>query len=429
MDSKRLEGDKISMQLMVNDYKVHADQLQELVCEEDAAFNIDIGRSKDSKHMLISHQSKTSSEVSVFSLSDHSHMPPSPSPSPSPSSHLSSSQAYSSNGLHLRRNPITLMKRQKDLKYYVDHSDGFFYIATNGLENSSSSAQHNPSLDPNPDPKPTPSIGPMPPSSPSLTASSTSSTILNHKNVSKDLQIIRRESTYISQNKVDKIAHNSDSSFHNWDLIYGNLDGCRSISDFDIFRNKLVVYGRSDGFPSVHVVNLTTPMLTPSSTVDLTPLIREAVGTSEFKIYVGVNAAYDTTHAKFSISHTLLPSKQFSIDLKTGLLSTPKTLKKNKPLKGVRELNWNKQYILKNSMKYRMINRTVLSRDGGEVPMTVVFNDHNGTIDEPLHTPNATVLVGYGAYGMSAPVEYDPQLFALLERGIMNAHMYDEYKV
>jgi protease II len=35
--------DKIRMQPLINDYKVYGDQLQELVCEDDVAFNIDIG--------------------------------------------------------------------------------------------------------------------------------------------------------------------------------------------------------------------------------------------------------------------------------------------------------------------------------------------------------------------------------------------------
>jgi hypothetical protein len=47
-----------------------------------------------------------------------------------------------------------------------------------------------------------------------------------------------------------------------------------------------------------------------------------------------------------------------------------------------------------------------------------LYKYKDGTIAEPPSIPNATVLVGYGAYGVSTPVEYDPQLFALLERGI-----------
>lgn len=122
----------------------------------------------------------------------------------------------------------------------------------------------------------------------------------------------------------------------------------------------------------------------------------KVVGSSVFKIEVGVNAAYDATHAKFSISHTLLPPKKFSIDLKTELLSTSSTDKKKpKPLMGLRERNWNKQYVHKNSGKYSTINRSILSADGTtKVPITVVFNNQNATIESPLNTPSPLVLIG-----------------------------------
>jgi hypothetical protein len=71
----------------------------------------------------------------------------------------------------------------------------------------------------------------------------------NHENISKDLQIMRRKSTFLSQNKEYENPKNSVNSlylFQDWDLIYGNLNGHRSINDFDIFRDKLVVYGRSE---------------------------------------------------------------------------------------------------------------------------------------------------------------------------------------
>ena len=62
--------------------------------------------------------------------------------------------------------------------------------------------------------------------------------------------------------------------------------------------------------------------------------------------------------------------------------------------------------------KYRMTTETVNSSDGTEVLLTIVH-----PVGGKLPDPRPFVLVGYGAYGISVSLEYDPQVLALLERG------------
>ena len=131
----------------------------------------------------------------------------------------------------------------------------------------------------------------------------------------------------------------------------------------------------------------------------------------------------------------------FSVDLKTGILR-----KVQEPLlRGERK----DDTIGKLSSKYSLVTEHANS-NGTMIPITIVFNNNtcndNGTLRTQTPTtsksipntdPNASqtprspqtptsnltpnpgpmVLIGYGAYGVSVPVEYDAQVFTLLERG------------
>ena len=89
--------------------------MKEILFEDNKAFNVDVRRSKDDKYVIISSHSKTSSQVAVapvplsLSLID---------PTPTPT--------------HSAFNGFTIiLQRQVGLKYYVDHCNESFYVATN----------------------------------------------------------------------------------------------------------------------------------------------------------------------------------------------------------------------------------------------------------------------------------------------------------
>ena len=137
----------------------------------------------------------------------------------------------------------------------------------------------------------------------------------------------------------------------------------------------------------------------------------------------------------------------FAVDLKSGvprkIVETPgRGKKKVDPIKKVLE-------------KYSIITETAVSDDGTELPVTIVFKKclskgitHIPTakpvptqvpipidsdcssahvsaeIERPETVPGPLVLIGYGSYGVSIPVGFDPQIIALLERGFTVAYAH-----
>lgn len=344
--------DRIIEETLVRDFIVPKDMLHDVVTETDTAFNIDIGRSKDDKYIIISHQSKLSSEVSLISIP------------------VTINVRKGKENFSTALQPVVLTTRQRGLKYYVDHAKGYFIVATN---------------------KPYQPLSTSPSSSSSSTSTSSSSSRLNDVRISArnnerrykkdsdsdtfgdndsnsntdidsdgdgDLWIIRcssmialkplertTPSSPLRRGRSDRRPH----PFVDWDIIYPKATGfCPEeasdenssrnknrnfrniISDFDIFKDKLVVYGRANGFSSVHMVDLkksiepkrsrsgsksvveSGPGSVSLAVTDFTPFIRNAVGSNIFQIIPGANGTFDTSEVKFSITGPLLPGSDYS---------------------------------------------------------------------------------------------------------------------
>jgi hypothetical protein len=426
---------KTENQITLRNKVVDREDLEEIVYEQDASYNVDIGRSKDDEYIIISKQSKSTSEISVIPVTFKRN--PNPNPNPKPNSNPNSDPNHDLDPkLNLnpksnlkpipcpnpnRIDPVLLFRKQLGVKYYADHSDGYFYIATN---------KSSPNPDPKPGPNAGPNLSPNPSSNPSTNPSTNPSpnSIKNYPDnfnsspdnpypnqMSQDLKIVRLDSSKMYK---DSIPNPNTSSYpsltipdlNNWCQIYPNPisdhDSINlhptsnpnsipysdpnsnpntkpipnfnpnskhinhiSISDFDIFQNRLIVYGRCNGRPSVHTVSLISddnckdirdcngiidnndddsndddsnddnrkandekknviasilrqesvlePELEPELGIgfgmnetlitDLTPMIVSAIGSNTFQINVGVNAGYDASHCYFSVSNPLTP--------------------------------------------------------------------------------------------------------------------------
>lgn len=234
--------------------------------EDDVAYNIDVGRSKDDKFVIISSHSKVSSEVSII-------------PIPAPL-----------DGLYSFARPLTIRSRQRGLKYYVDHCGHYFYVATNKPR---SHGEQETMISP----------------------------VLPELGVSSDLSIIRCASSTVIEYSI-----NNETSFRSWTSVYPpkihdtNNEASKSsvvVNDFDIFLEKMVVYGRVDGFPSVRILDLARQLFSADMTredipvVDLTQQIRDVVGSKMFFIRVGMNS-FDSSAALFSVSNPIMPGKLYS---------------------------------------------------------------------------------------------------------------------
>lgn len=256
--------DKNSEKAFMRIFALETAHIKEILSEDDVAFNVDIRRSKDDKYVIISSHSKTSSEVAVA---------PVPLPLIDPTN-------IASNGF------TTILQRQKELKYYVDHCDGMFYVAANLP------------------------YGPIPPLSctPPLHYSDELRT---------DLSIIRYPSArlkeFVSQSCSDG---KRQSNFNGWETVFLTLiDRSKpkhenvSIRDFDIFQNKIVIYGRSGGYPTVRILDLhsSAAFRGDSHVEDLTAAVKTAVGSDMFSMRADVGTALDSDRAHFTVSNPLVP--------------------------------------------------------------------------------------------------------------------------
>ena len=266
--------------------------MKEIFYEDNKAFNVDVRRSKDDKYVIISSHSKTSSQVAVapvplsLSLID-------PTPTPTHS-------ACALNGF------TTILHRQVGLKYYVDHCNESFYVATN-----MPSGAH--------------------PSTPPLDHLD-----MDERAGTGDLSLIRYPSAQLSEfSAPNGINGSRPSSFNGWEILFPNSvdrvnrkhGGDVSMRDFDIFQNKIVIYGTREGYPTVQMLDL-SPLSESSeyrgrgkhddndndndndnrvSVMDLTSSIRADVGSDMFSVRSEVETDINSDTSHFTVSSPLVP--------------------------------------------------------------------------------------------------------------------------
>ena len=259
--------------------------MKEIFYEDNKAFNVDVRRSKDDKYVIISSHSKTSSQVAVapvplsLSLID-------PTPTPTHSAF---------NGF------TTILQRQVGLKYYVDHCNESFYVATNMLRGAHSSTAPLHHLDE------------------------------DERAGTGDLLLIRYPSAQLSKfSAPNGINGSRPSNFNGWEILFPNSadgvngnhgGGAVSMRDFDIFQNKIVIYGTRKGYPTVQMLDL-SPLSghrgqndndndngsrMRGSVMDLTTLIRADVGSDMFSVRTEVETDIHSDTSHFTVSSPLVP--------------------------------------------------------------------------------------------------------------------------
>lgn len=211
--------------------------------------------------------------------------------------------------------------REHGLEYYVDHHDDTFYILTNGD---------------------------------------------NAKNF--------------------KLVQASDSSIakEDWkDLIV--LKPTDKIEDVDLFKNNVVIYGRSDGLPVILCHDLHTK---ETHTVQLPEKF--------CVLHPGTNLDFDTDTFRFSITSPFTHESTYDYNMTTRILQPVRvqTVKKF------------------DRSKYACTQVHVKSHDNKEIPVTLI---HNKNIE--LNGRNPVLMRSYGAYGTSTEIDFRVENFPLIERG------------
>jgi oligopeptidase B len=162
------------------------------------------------------------------------------------------------------------------------------------------------------------------------------------------------------------------------------------LDDTDFFRNFLVLYQRANGLPQIRVTDLRNG---DSKRIEFPE--------PAYAAYAYVNRVYDTTEFRYGYQSPITPPSVFSYDMEKGT----STLLKQKEVPGGYDRT-----------KYTVEQIYAPAADGVKIPISVMYA--KGTkLDgkEPLY------LYGYGSYGISIDMFFNPNIFSLVDRGVVTA--------
>jgi oligopeptidase B len=162
------------------------------------------------------------------------------------------------------------------------------------------------------------------------------------------------------------------------------------LTDTDFFKNYYVLYEREHGLPQITVTDLhsgkSRRMEFPEAAYDV----------SDYS-----NRQYDTDHFRYSYDSFITPESVFDYNMQTGASS----LLKRKEVLGGYDRNL---YVVERLF--------ATAEDSTKIPISLVRLkgaklDHHG----------ALYLYGYGSYGLSRDINFNPNLFSLVDRGVVVA--------
>jgi oligopeptidase B len=158
------------------------------------------------------------------------------------------------------------------------------------------------------------------------------------------------------------------------------------LDNIDIFKNFCVLYERESGLPQIRVIDLR------NGQSNRIPFPEPA-----YAAYAYINRVYDTTDLRYGYQSPITPASIFSYNMETGA----STLVKQKEVPG----GYNRE-------KYQVEQIYAVASDGVKIPMSVLHMKGaklDGT--DPIY------LYGYGSYGISIDMFFNPNIFSIVDRG------------
>jgi oligopeptidase B len=161
------------------------------------------------------------------------------------------------------------------------------------------------------------------------------------------------------------------------------------ISDYEVFRNHLVMYERRDALRPIRIRDLRTGAEHTLSFAD-----------SVYSAFRGSNPDHDTDTLRFTYSSFVTPTTIYAYQMDTRRRTVVKrdSVAGHDPSRYATERTWAR------------------APDGALVPVSLVYRRplaRDGT--RPL------LLYAYGAYSFSTDAQFDSRLFSLLDRGVVCA--------
>ncbi len=162
------------------------------------------------------------------------------------------------------------------------------------------------------------------------------------------------------------------------------------LDDADFFKNFCVLYERESGLPQIRVIDLRNGKSQ-----------RIAFPEPAYAAYSYVNRVYDTTEFRYGYQSPITPASVFAYDMEKGT----SVLLKQKEVPGGYD-----------AKKYQVEQIYAVAADGVKIPISVLHlkgAKPDGT--------GALYLYGYGSYGVSIDVFFNPNIFSMVDRGVVTA--------
>lgn len=162
------------------------------------------------------------------------------------------------------------------------------------------------------------------------------------------------------------------------------------LDDTDFFRNYYITYERENGLPQISVADL------QSGKSHRIPFPEPAYVSTPY-----VNREYDTTKFRYSYQSFVTPQSVYEYDMASGA----STLLKQKEVPGGYDRT-----------RYQVEQLYAPASDGARIPISVVYLK-----GKKLDGASPLYLYGYGSYGISVDVNFNSNLFSLVDRGLVYA--------
>jgi len=181
----------------------------------------------------------------------------------------------------------------------------------------------------------------------------------------------------------------SDPHSQNWQEVVQHQSSVM-IDDTDFFKNYYVLYERENGLPQIRVTNLVTGQ---SRRIEFPE--------AAYLTFAYINREYDTAKLRYSYQSFITPQSIFEYDMEKGT----STLLKQKEVPGGYDRT-----------RYQVEQIYATASDGVKVPISVVHLK-----ETKLDGKGALYLYGYGSYGFPIDINFDSNLFSMVDRGVVAA--------
>jgi oligopeptidase B len=181
----------------------------------------------------------------------------------------------------------------------------------------------------------------------------------------------------------------SDPRSQNWQEVVAHRPTVM-LDDVEFFKNYYVLYERENGLPQIQVTDLSSGQPT-----------RIAFPEPAYDISPDINRVYDTTKFRYTYQSAITPQSIFEYDM----ASAASVLLKQKEVPGGYDRT-----------RYQVEQIYATASDGVKIPISVVHLK-----GAKLDGQGPLYLYGYGSYGISIDINFNPNLFSMVDRGVVAA--------